>query len=46
MWARENFDGLHVWHKQKALPQDSRARLAGWVDLAHLVCLVHLVGLV
>ncbi|MGH7148246.1 MAG: hypothetical protein ACREIJ_10165 [Nitrospiraceae bacterium] len=26
--------------------QDSRARLAGWVDLVHLVCLVHLVGLV
>ena len=26
--------------------QDSRARLAGWVDLVHLVCFVHLVSLV
>jgi hypothetical protein len=27
--ARENFDGLHVWHKRKTLSQHSRARLAG-----------------
>ena len=29
MLARENFDGRHMWHNKRTLPQDSRARLVG-----------------
>src|SRR6267143_5126602 len=29
MLARLNFDGEHVWHNRRTVPQDSRARLAG-----------------
>ena len=29
MLARENFDGPHVWHNRRTLPQDGRARQAG-----------------
>ena len=46
--TRELRWSARVGHR-RTLPQDSRARQAGWarrVDLVHLVCFVHLVSLV